>query len=68
MQIYAKEACSSMSKPREKDWTLLRRMARYLIRAPELVIEYKFEESCDEGIVMHREWLGLVPHHSSIHE
>lgn len=49
----AKEACRSMSKPWEKDWVLLKRIAWHLIHRPELVNDNKFDRPCDEGIVMY---------------
>lgn len=42
-QFCTKEACRSTSIAREKDWVLLKRIAKYLIHAPEVVIEYKSE-------------------------
>lgn len=49
LQFSAKEACPSMTKPMEKDWVPLKRLARYMIRAPELVVEYGFVGSADDG-------------------
>lgn len=35
------------------EWVLLKRLARYLIHAPQLVFEYKSEESGDGGIIVY---------------
>lgn len=42
-----------MRRPREKGWVLLKRIARYLVHAPDFVIEYKFEQSAEQGTVLY---------------
>ena len=38
VQFSAKEICRRMSRPRQRDWESLKRLARYLVRYPELII------------------------------
>ena len=51
MQYAIKEAARCMSAPRECDWILLKRMGRYLIHRPRLVIEFPWQKrpSCLDG-------------------
>lgn len=42
-----------LSKPMEKDCSLLNKLARYLIHSPELVLESSFREPADEGEVLY---------------
>lgn len=51
--VCPKAARSFLSRKREKDWVLLKRIASHLVRAPELVVEYMFEQSMSNGIVVH---------------
>lgn len=52
LQFCAKEAFRSMSKPWEKVWVLLKMFVTYPIHEAGLVIEYRFEECGDEGVVV----------------
>lgn len=38
-----------MSKPWEKDWVLRKRIARYVIHAPKVVIEYNSRSPVTKG-------------------
>lgn len=52
-QFSAREAWLSMCKPLEKYWVPVKRIARYLIHTPGLIIECSFAEYSDNVIVMH---------------
>ena len=51
MQYAIKEAARCMSAPRECDWILLKRMGRYLIHRPRLVMEFEWQRrpGCLDG-------------------
>ena len=44
LQFGAKKCCRSMSRPTVRDWSILKRMRRFLAGCPRLVDEHKFQE------------------------
>ena len=43
LQFSAKEVAKRMAKPREEDWSKLKRVARYLVGAPRLVQKFQWQ-------------------------
>ena len=48
IQFATKEICKGMAEPRRRDMSKLRRLARYLIAHPGVVLEYRFQDACLE--------------------
>ena len=45
IQYATKEVARRMARPRDGDWSLLKRLARYLVGAPRLVYEYRWQSA-----------------------
>ena len=48
IQYSVKELCSAMSAPTKADIGKLRRLARYLVGRPRLVLEFKLQGACED--------------------
>lgn len=67
--LCAKEACRPMSKPWDNDWVRFKRNSTYSVHAPELVVEFGFEELAGGGIVVCTDRdLGRTTRHSSVYK
>ena len=61
IQYAAKEACRKMSAPSRKDWGKLKRIARYLVSYPELVIRFSGATgTADIVTYVDANWAGCV--------
>ena len=43
VQFAVKELCRNMSDPKEADWTALKRLARYLVGKPRVIVKFKYQ-------------------------
>ena len=55
----AKEVCRDMAKPTESSWKRLKRIVRYLVRRPRLIMRYDFQEEVDAiSVYADANWAG----------
>ena len=63
IQYATKEICRDMSRPKASSWAKLKRLARYLVKFPRLVLKYfegdEFEDMCLD-VMADSDWAGCL--------
>ena len=57
-QFAAKEICRWMAKPTQQAWQALKRLCRYLVGLPRLIMHYKWQEVSGVDVYTDTDWAG----------
>ena len=61
IQYSVKEVARSMCRPRQSDWVLLKRLARYLVGAPRALLKYYWQKSLTcLDVFVDADWAGCA--------